>query len=98
MCEALISCGARVCRSLVILSRKFIVVIIGGLVYGEPRFAAVFTAISLFIAFVLHKAYRCGGCLRISLHLVGSFGRLFVCLFGFIASQHTIARFLYFFI
>ncbi len=44
-------------RSLVILSRKFVVVIIGGLVYGEPKFAAVFTAISLFVAFVLHKAY-----------------------------------------
>ena len=44
-------------RSLVILMRKFVVVMIGGLVYGEPRFAAVFTTVSLFIAFVLQKAF-----------------------------------------
>ena len=45
-------------RSLVILARKFFVVAIGALVYGQPKFAAVITAVSLFIAFVLHKAYN----------------------------------------
>ncbi len=28
------------------------------MVYGQPKFAAVITAVSLFIAFVLHKAYN----------------------------------------
>jgi hypothetical protein len=45
------------CRSLVILVRKFVVVIIGALVYRKAKFAAIITAVSLFVAFVLHKAY-----------------------------------------
>ena len=45
------------CRSLVILARKFIVVAIGALVSGQPRFAAVITTVSLFVAFALQKAY-----------------------------------------
>ena len=44
-------------RSLVILARKFLVVIIGALVSGQPRFAAVITTVSLFVSFVLQKAY-----------------------------------------
>ena len=42
---------------MVILARKFFVVSIGALVYGQPRFAAIITTISLFMAFVMHKAY-----------------------------------------
>ncbi len=30
----------------------------GALIYGKPQFAAVITTVSLFIAFVLHKAYN----------------------------------------
>jgi hypothetical protein len=43
---------------LVILIRKFTVVVIGALIYGKPQFAAVITTVSLFVAFVLHKSYN----------------------------------------
>ncbi len=48
----------RYLRALIILIRKFAVVAIGATAYGYPLFAVAITTVSLFIAFVLQKAYN----------------------------------------